>query len=259
MPSPFPGMDPFIEMEEWQDFHVTIIVAMKEQLVRQVTPKYTVAAERRVYLEHAFDETQESVPDIRISAARPGPKPQPAKPGGVAIAPRLYTVPIPREQKEPYLVIRDRAGNEIITVIEFLSPFNKRPGSDGYRAYQEKRDETLRSAANLVEIDLLRKGHRPATTRPLLETTDYCAMVHRRAQRPAVEVYEWQLRDPLPPIPIPLDRGDPDAVLDLQQALTFAYDLSAYEYQLPYSKPLKPAVRKGDAKWLKGIVSSIGK
>ena len=32
MPSPFPGMDPFIEGQRWQDFHATFIAVLKELL-----------------------------------------------------------------------------------------------------------------------------------------------------------------------------------------------------------------------------------
>ena len=39
MPSPFPGMNPYLEQDDvWQDFHESIIVAVREELVRQVVP-----------------------------------------------------------------------------------------------------------------------------------------------------------------------------------------------------------------------------
>ena len=30
MPSPFPGMDPFVEMQEWSDFHARYITVLSE-------------------------------------------------------------------------------------------------------------------------------------------------------------------------------------------------------------------------------------
>jgi hypothetical protein len=250
-------MDPFIEMTEWQDFHVTIIVAMKEQLVRQVKPKYIVSAERRVYLEHSDEEDRQTVLDIRLAPVRAEPAPRPAPGAYVGILPETYIAPMPIEQREPYLVIRDRTGHEVVTVIEFLSPTNKRAGSDGYRTYTKKREELLHSPVNLVEIDLLRSGRRPATTKPLRDGTDYCVIVHRQTKRPEIDVNQWQLRDSLPSIPIPLDQGDPDVFLDLQQALTFAYDLSDYEHQLPYHESLQPPARESDSEWLTAILRSL--
>ena len=45
----------------------------------------------------------------------------------------------------------------MVTVIELLSPSNKRAGDDREQ-YLAKRRELLRSPAHLVEIDLLRDG-----------------------------------------------------------------------------------------------------
>jgi Protein of unknown function (DUF4058) len=59
----------------------------------------------------------------------------------------------------PFLEIRDRENRELITVIELLSPSNKRPGPDREQ-YLAKRREYLHSSAHLVEIDLLR-GWKP--------------------------------------------------------------------------------------------------
>ena len=47
---------------------------------------------------------------------------------------------------------------ELVTAIEILSPVNKRPGREAHDEYLRKRRELLRSAAHLIEIDLLRGG-----------------------------------------------------------------------------------------------------
>ena len=49
------------------------------------------------------------------------------------------------------------AGNRVVTIIEFLSPSNKSPGSDREQ-YLRKQREVCSSEANLVEIDLNRFG-----------------------------------------------------------------------------------------------------
>lgn len=50
MPSPFPGMNPYLENSElWSDFHHLLIAALLELLAPQLKPKYIVAIERRIY------------------------------------------------------------------------------------------------------------------------------------------------------------------------------------------------------------------
>ncbi|MEX2175238.1 MAG: DUF4058 family protein [Pirellulaceae bacterium] len=261
MPSPFPGMDPFLEMEEWGDFHHTLMSEIKVQLVPQIIPKYVAIVERRVYLEHLDDEIDQFLPDVNV--VKVGSDDRQRSAVAVMTAPatghkvETYFAPMPFEHREPYLLIRDRESNEIVTVIELLSPANKTKNADGNREYNEKRESLLRSSANLVEIDLLRAGLRPATTKPLRDTTDYCAMVHRVKRRPAIDVIQWTLRQPLPKLAIPLSNGDPDANLDLQVGFGRVYDTSAYQLLLKYNRTLKPPIRPGDEAWLASTLSQF--
>jgi len=39
MPSPFPGMDPSLEGDMWQEFHETLASAMRAQLMPLLTPR----------------------------------------------------------------------------------------------------------------------------------------------------------------------------------------------------------------------------
>ncbi len=66
MASPFPGMDPFIEMQEWPDFHATYMTVIRELLTPQVRPRYVVRVERRVYLEQPSDAPQQVFPDVAV-------------------------------------------------------------------------------------------------------------------------------------------------------------------------------------------------
>jgi len=50
IPSPFPGMDPFIESHDWEDFQTGFIAELCAALVPRVRPKYVVRKERRKYL-----------------------------------------------------------------------------------------------------------------------------------------------------------------------------------------------------------------
>jgi hypothetical protein len=55
MPSPFPGVDPFIESQKWEDFHTTFIGVLRELLVPQVRPQYVVDVERYRYVTRDGD------------------------------------------------------------------------------------------------------------------------------------------------------------------------------------------------------------
>lgn len=254
MPSPFPGMDPFIESQEWSDFHVRFISASSDALMPLIAPRYVARVERRVYLEH-FAESEKTF--IRPDVAVLDRDVQPAGPGtSSAVAtldPVVVALPIPEEQKEAYLYIRERETMEVVTIIEVLSPGNKRLGGDGRREYLEKREEVLRSATHLVELDLLRGGERLPAKRPL-PPADYYALVCRSNRRPNAEVYRWTLRQALPTIPIPLARGDEDVLLDLQGGLNTTYERAGYQYSIDYSAALDPPLDEADARWLRETV-----
>ncbi|MEM1240663.1 MAG: DUF4058 family protein, partial [Cyanobacteria bacterium P01_H01_bin.26] len=50
MPSPFPGMDPYLEQPTfWASFHSRLIVAIADTLSPQLRPHYFVEVETRTY------------------------------------------------------------------------------------------------------------------------------------------------------------------------------------------------------------------
>jgi hypothetical protein len=51
MPTPFPGMDPYLERRGlWEEVHTGLIAEIQQFLAPLVRPRYRVAVERRVYL-----------------------------------------------------------------------------------------------------------------------------------------------------------------------------------------------------------------
>jgi hypothetical protein len=256
MPSPFPGMDPYIEGQLWEDFHVAFYTEVRSALVPQLQPRYVAVIERRVYLEHTPDpETLVIIPDVtvakeRYSLARP-------ESAGVAVLTEPVRVPLrmPERIREAYLEICLRATHEVVTVIEVLSPGNKRVGSDGQREYLAKREAVLLSSVHLVELDLLRGGERVPMAAPT-PPADYYALVSREQRRPTADVWPIQLRSPLPGIPIPLAGSDPDVALDLQAVFDRAYDRSGYQYSLSYRHGTVPPLRDEDAAWAAEILAS---
>jgi hypothetical protein len=145
----------------------------------------------------------------------------------------LATV-IPESLPHVSIEIRDTAHRQLVTAIEILSPTIKR--GDRRLEYFSKRRRILVSTAHLVEIDLLRQGQRVPKQQPL-PAAQYFVFLSRADERPMNSVWPVALNQPLPTIPIPLLSGDPDTLLDLQQAFTAVYDLLGYDLALDYTQP----------------------
>lgn len=260
MPSPFPGMDPFIEGQEWEDFHPTFVVLMREALAAALTPRYLVRVERRVYVESASEGTERVVrPDVVVLQPPPVEARSEPRTGGSAATiavPVIVNLPMPELQRQSFLTVRERETLRVVSVIELLSPVNKRARGEGRREYLQKRREVLDSDANLIELDLLRGGARLPTEEPL-PPADYYALVARRGERPRAEVYSWSLRQSLPRVPIPLAEGDFDFALDLQAVFDAVYDRAVYRYALDYGRPIEPTLGDQDAAWVNGILSVL--
>jgi hypothetical protein len=255
MPSPFPGMNPYLEQSHvWRDFHTSFLVALRSALVPQVRPKYHVELEESLYIDRTGDEPRLfAVADSALadpSSEELGGADETSSATAVVAAPVTVTVPGVTKKKMRRLVIRDSKSQEVVTVIELLSPSNKAAGGDRDK-YLEKRVEVLTSAANFVELDLLRGGQR-MPIRPHQEC-DYYALVSRAWQRPKMGLWPLKLRDPLPAIPIPLRPGEPEPLIELKPVLDRTYDEAGYEDRI-YHTPPDPPLAAADASWAKAFV-----
>ena len=245
MPSPFPGMDPFIESQRFDEFHSVYLVTLADLLVPLVRPKYAVDVERYVFLSSEDDERLYR-PDVSISEGKGGAA---AAGAGVAtLAPRMLSIPVPDEEGQTFLTIRTARDRKVVTMIELLSPVNK-DATGGQRTYLSKRANYLRTLASVVEIDLLRGGTR-LPSKPSLTDRDYSAYVVRHGDSAHVAGYSWNLQDLLPTIPVPLAEGDADVGLDLQQAFDITYDRRGYDYLLDYSAPIDPPLPENVQRWV---------
>lgn len=239
MPSPFPGMDPFIESQKWKGFHHSIITEIRNALTPQVRPRYVVDVEEDIYLvKENGVPAKLVVPDVSVAQ---GTGWMEDCDGSVATAPEpaILTLPMMEPVEIGYLAIRHSDNEETVAVVEVLSPTNK-ARRDGRIEYLAKRNSLLRSRAHLIEIDLLRGGERLPTIEPL-PLGDCFVFVSRTERRPKAEVYAWALERPMPCIPIPLSAGDPDVSLDLQSVFSNTYDLAGYDYAIHYDRPIEPA------------------
>jgi hypothetical protein len=258
MPSPFPGMDPFIEGQLWEDFHHGLIELIREILAPAIRPRYVARVEERIVVENEFgDHTNAIRPDMAVIERN---RYQPDLSGaGVAtlpaIAPLMLHLPMPERQRQAFLTLRTRPDMQIVTVIEVLSPANKRAASAGRGEYLSKRDSILHTDVHLVELDLLRGGERLPTVEPL-PPADYYAFVCRGNDRPLVQVYPWSLRHALPTLPVPLAGEDPDVMLELGGAFSLLYDRAGYDYSIDYARPVSPALAPADAEWVQQVLSA---
>jgi len=244
-------MDPFLEGDEWEDFHAAYIAAMRRTLVPTLRPDYAVRTERRIYVEHPLEDVRTIRPDVAI-LRNPDNFGYSRSGSAAAVAtlePVERTVPMSFEVEEKYLVIRRLDSSAVVTVIELLSPFNKRLGTRGRPTYLAERQEVIQSATNLVELDLLRGGERLPTLEPL-PVGDYFALIRRSTRRSIFAVYAWPMNHRLPTIPIPLDPGDREVTLDLQAVFDTVYDEAGYDYSLSYRREMSPPFRDAESTWV---------
>jgi hypothetical protein len=246
MPSPFPGMNPYLEQEDaWQDFHQSFIPLIREVLMGQVLPNYIVKVEEYLFIHELPGEERRLLGRSDVSVT-PAPLATSGRTTRVLEAPaRGRIFPGVDVERHSYLEIRDRGNRELITVLELLSPSNKKAGPDREQ-YLIKRRELIRSSVHLVEIDLLRGG--PRLPVEGLPECDYSVVVSRAEDRPEVEIWPIRLRERLPEVPIPLRQADPDARIDPQTLLHRVYDSARYDAYI-YTGTPQPSLSPADAAW----------
>lgn len=204
MPSPFPGMDPYLEQSgAWSDFHLEFISCLRSTLRRQLPSNYNARIQERVTV-------------------------------------------LPEEERQHFIEIYDQPDQTLVAVVELLSPTNKL--SRGREQYLLKRDAILRQDVHLIELDLLACGQRLPTAEPYPQA-DYYAFVARAERRPLCDVYHWGVRQPLPPIPVPLHSPDADVIVELQNVFAEAFARGGYEDRLRYSAPPRARLSQADRQW----------
>jgi hypothetical protein len=258
MPSPFPGMNPYLEQPSvWEDFHSRFMTYAGEAIAAQVRPSFFVKLEERVFIHEPSSEERRKLlgkPDISLFEASPSNRTSVATvdPALNQVKSIMATLPDIDIERHAVIEIRDRQDRQLVTMIEVLSPSNKRYGPDREQ-YLMKRSTMMFSTASIVEIDLLRGGPRlPLNDLP---PSDYCVTVFRKANAPKVEAWPIGLRDPLPIIPIPLKGEFPDATLDLSAIIHRVYDAAGYEDYL-YESPPEPPLEGADLEWAQAFIRS---
>jgi len=256
MPSPFPGMDPFLEHPAlWPDVHHGLVEALRSTLAPVLRPRYRVAVEERVYVTDVEGPFFIGRPDVSlVDTGLPG---GPATSAPVALAePRVVEVPMPDRIREGYLEVRDVATDEVVTVVEVLSPTNKCPG-EGRRLYEEKRLQVLGTRTHLMEIDLLRGGQ-PMKMWGDGRDSHYRVLISRAERRPRADLYAFSVRDPIPPFPLPLRPKDEEPVAELGVLLHALYDRASYDLAVDYTAEPVPPLEEDDAAWADQLLRGKG-
>ena len=257
MPSPFPGMDPYVEATGiWSSFHHAFLVGCAERLNSLLPEHYAAILDERLQLLGDDDvDLPPRVVEPDVQVVRPSGDPAPGGATGVRSASATLTphsltqtvrwLDLP---KQIYAEVVHLPEQRVVTNIELLSPSNKRRGGEDRLAYLAKRRSLLLRRINLVEIDLLLTGERV----PMLEQLpagDYYAFVTRGQTYNKCDVYTWGVRQPLPAVPVPLEPPDDDVLLDLASVFTHIYDRGRYARLLRYGRPLELPLSEPDGAW----------
>jgi len=250
MPSPFPGMDPYIEASgSWLDFHGAFIATCREMLNARLPEHYVASMDERTHLVEVTEQEVRLIrPDIAVSRDRSSEAAtqRPANGGVATLEPQEIPLALYEEVVERRIEIRTDPDRELVTVIELLSPTNK--SHEGFAEYMSKRRAVLRQQVHLLEIDLLLAGKRPSLAGEL-PPGDYFAFLSRADHRPLCQVYAWNLRHALPTLPVPLKPTDHDVPLDLAELFTLTYDRGRYRQLLRYNRPLDVPLSDTDRRW----------
>lgn len=262
MPSPFPGMDPYLEDPAWwQSFHGLFAGQIAIALNRVLPDGFVALFGERCYVlpsprdYHADVAIKRAVEPPARGATATLPVTDEAAPTGII---HLLT----EEAREYYveIVLQDDR-RQAITAIELLSPTNKNPRQQ-QAAYQRKQADLLNSGTNLVEIDLLRGGaHTVAIPPARLEEFrpwDYIVVTHAAHQRLAFPFWLFRLQDRLPKVHIPLTADTPDVTLDLQTVFDATYDGGSYSRVINYRRDPTPLLNPDDMVWLDTLLREKG-
>lgn len=221
MPSPFPGMDPFLENDKlWKPFQHHLIGSLYQILLPNLVDRYRARVATRQYVTEM----------------------------------PLFTSVIREEHAEEYIEVRNRSDGRLVTLVDVVSVINKTTTA-GRCAYLDKRREARNAGASIVEVDLVLQGP------PMLEYSrdglpdwDYAVTVTRAAQPERYEIYTATIQKRLPRFKLPLALDDRDVVVDLQAAFARCYDHGNFCAQIDYMQT--PAIMRDDddRRWINELL-----
>ncbi len=257
MPSPFAGMNPYLEHPSlWAGIHHRLITAIANDLAPKLRPTYIVAIEERVYEVNGDAALLVGVPDVSVQ--RSLSLALPSESNLAVVSPTMpieVVLPMPEILTEAYLEIRAVETEEVVTIIEVLSPKNKQVGI-GLLQYETKRLKILGSATHLVEIDLLRQGNPMAMVGQ--PQSHYRIVVSHSEIRPKAHLYGFNLQAQIPQFTVPLRAGELEPTIDLKPLLDEIYDQGSYDLRIDYNRPPIPVLSELEMVWVKESLQQQG-
>jgi hypothetical protein len=268
MPSPFPGMDPYLENADvFGGFHDQFIVHLAESLQAVLPPPYYAKGRQRIWVERTDGGR---LPDVSVVRSAVWTSSKLETDSAVATLPVTMPVQITVDQipwtefHETYLEVYTKQDDErrLVTAIELLSPSNKASGEKAHGEYRRKQDEVLSAEVNLIEIDLLRGGpHTTAVPRRELQSRcgpcDYHVCLHRFDKPKDYFIYPIQLTERLPTIAIPLLPNIPPVEVPLQSVFERCYDAGPYRLEINYAlDPPPPALLPERLAWVRSLLAA---
>src|ERR1700722_14696213 len=171
MPSPFPGMDPYLEHPKlWPAFQHQLLACLYQILLPGLVDRYRARVGTRTYVS----ETP------------------------------LFTSIIREQYSEEFIEIRTRTDGNLVPLLEVVSPANKTTPA-GRQAYLDARQQAVHQKAGVVEIDLVMQGKPTLTySRDGLPEYDYAVTVTRSNAPDRYEIYTATLQKRLPKFKLPL-------------------------------------------------------
>jgi hypothetical protein len=248
MPSPYPGVDPEIEKQtDWQGFHAPFNANLQAWLVPWLGENYDATIEQRVILSEPEEKPEEkegyeargdvaviSLPPLTFSSEQSG-NVAVLEPDQETARARMVK---PEYLKQRYIGIRSPINGDIVTIIELLSPSNKR--GDGYDRFERRHHNLLEKGVSLVEIDLLRQGRRMPAAKAAPGHDGYAFVTY--AEDPTeTHVWAFDIKDRLPRVMVPLNPEDESITLDLGAVYTETYDRGGFARRLKYDAALPKA------------------
>lgn len=237
--SPFPGMDPYLETL-WTDFHLRLLTYACDQLQPALPTDLRARIESRL------------LPRIRIREEDEGARARSTAGSTATVAEPVIVQLDAHPPTRSIEIVSARDNAQVLTVIELLSPANKRTGP-GRDQYERKQRDCLAAGISLVEIDLVRDGR--SVTRvwsddlPPPRRQVYQAVIVRSWYPERAEVYPISLRAVLPALSIPLRKREAPATLALQPLVETAYRMGRYGASIDYTRPPHPPLDPDDAVW----------
>jgi hypothetical protein len=254
-------MDPYLEAH-WRDVHARLIIYASDALQSVLPGSLRARVEERVVLQGPqgfFDHPR--FPDLRVVEYWSKSEAAAGQAGRAVGVDEPLVLDVHESITETFIEIIDAGtGNQVITVIEFLSPGNKVPGTTRDQ-YLRKQSELCASTTNLVEVDLIRTGvHTLAFHGELLTwkgRTPYFGCVRRAATPLKAEVYLIPISRRLPTLKIPLRPDDADVPLDLQALIEQCYRNGGYDATIDYAQPPEPPLGVWES-WVENRLQEMG-